>query len=62
VAINAYTLTYRVRKKKQMLTQADQVAMNAYADVQSKHQDLMRLEASIKEVLGFRVQGEVSRV
>jgi len=38
-----------------MLTQADQVAMNAYADVQSKHQDLMRLEASIKEVSGFRI-------
>ena len=34
----------------QVLSKADQVAMNAYADVQSKHQDLMRLEASIKEV------------
>mmetsp|Transcript_79543 Transcript_79543/g.116604 ORF Transcript_79543/g.116604 Transcript_79543/m.116604 type:complete len:345 (-) Transcript_79543:132-1166(-) len=33
-----------------VLSNADQVAMNAYADVQSKHQDLMRLEASIKEV------------
>ncbi|KAJ1477134.1 t-SNARE [Baffinella frigidus] len=33
-----------------ILSQSDQAAMNAYADVQSKHEDLVRLEASIREV------------
>ncbi|EKX52376.1 hypothetical protein GUITHDRAFT_150769 [Guillardia theta CCMP2712] len=33
-----------------LLSKADQVALNAYAEVQSKHEELMKLEASIREV------------
>mmetsp|Transcript_1523 Transcript_1523/g.3153 ORF Transcript_1523/g.3153 Transcript_1523/m.3153 type:complete len:331 (+) Transcript_1523:209-1201(+) len=34
----------------QLLSKADQAALNAYEDVQSKHQELMRLETSITEL------------
>uniref|UniRef100_A0A7S1EC66 t-SNARE coiled-coil homology domain-containing protein n=2 Tax=Hemiselmis andersenii TaxID=464988 RepID=A0A7S1EC66_HEMAN len=33
-----------------LLSRADQTALNAYADVQSKHEELIKLESSIREV------------
>mmetsp|Transcript_29930 Transcript_29930/g.73652 ORF Transcript_29930/g.73652 Transcript_29930/m.73652 type:complete len:342 (-) Transcript_29930:34-1059(-) len=33
-----------------LLSKADQTALNAYADVQSKHEELIKLESSIREV------------
>lgn len=34
----------------QLLSKSDQAALNAYQDVQSKHEELMRLEGSIREL------------
>lgn len=33
-----------------LMSRADQTALNAYADVQSKHEELIKLESSIREV------------